>query len=155
MKRIIAASLLAISITAAPALAKDAAKVGVLDCDVSAGAGFIIGSSKEVSCTFKGDGTGRTERYEGSIGKLGIDIGVTGEASMAWIVFAVGKTGKGALEGSYVGAGAEATVGAGLGANVLVGGFERSINLQPLSVKGQTGLNVAAGLSSLTLEYVE
>jgi hypothetical protein len=154
MKRIIAASLLAMSITTAPAFA-DAAKVGVLECDVSAGAGFIIGSSKEVNCTFKGDGTGRTERYTGSIGKLGIDIGVTGEASMAWIVFAAGQTGKGALEGSYGGAGAEATVGAGLGANVLVGGFERSINLQPLSVKGQTGLNIAAGLSSLTLEYVD
>lgn len=153
MKRIIAASLLALSFTAAPAFA-DAAKVGVLECDVSAGAGFIIGSSKEVACTFKRD-DGGTENYTGSLGKLGIDIGVTGEASMAWIVFAVGKTGKGALEGTYGGAGAEATAGAGLGANVLVGGFDRSINLQPLSVKGQTGLNVAAGLSSLTLDYVE
>jgi hypothetical protein len=154
MKRIIAASILALTVTAAPAFAERGVKVGVLDCDVSAGAGFIIGSSKEVSCIFKGD-NGRTENYTGSLGKLGVDIGVTGEASMAWIVFAPGKVNKGALEGSYGGAGAEATVGAGLGANVLVGGFEKSINLQPLSVKGQTGLNVAAGLSSLTLDYVK
>ena len=74
---------------------------------------------------------------------------------MAWIVFAPGKVNKGSLEGSYNGASAEATAGAGLGANVLVGGFENGINLQPLSVKGQTGVNVAAGLTSLSLDYVE
>lgn len=154
MKRIIAASILALAVTAAPALAKSGVKVGILDCDVSAGAGFLIGSSKDVSCTFKGD-NGRREEYRGSLGKLGLDIGVTGEASMAWIVFAPGKVNKGALEGTYGGAGAEATVGAGLGANVMVGGFEKTINLQPISVKGQTGLNIAAGLSSLRLDYVK
>ena len=154
MKTTIAASLLALTLAAAPALARDGVKAGVLDCDVSAGIGMIIGSSKAVQCTFKGSG-GRVEHYEGKIGKLGIDIGATGEASMAWIVFAPGKVNKGALEGSYNGVSAEATVIAGLGANVLVGGFEKSINLQPLSVKGQTGLNVAAGLASLSLNSVD
>ena len=154
MKRIIMASLLAASVCAAPAFAREGVKVGVLDCDVSAGIGMIIGSSKSVQCTFKGDG-GRVERYEGKIGKLGIDVGATAETSMAWIVFAPGKVNRGALEGTYSGASAEATVIAGLGANVLVGGFEKSINLQPLSVQGQTGLNVAAGLASLSLNSVD
>ena len=154
MKTTIAASLLALTLAAAPAFAKDGVKAGVLDCDVSAGIGLIIGSSKAVQCTFKGGG-GRVERYEGKIGKLGVDIGVTGEASMAWLVFAPGKVNNGALEGSYNGVSAEATVVAGLGANVLVGGFEKSINLQPVSIKGQTGLNVAAGLTSLSLHSVD
>ena len=153
MKRLIAASLFAVALTAAPALAKDGVKVGVLECDVSAGIGLILGSSKSVDCVFKRDG--RDERYSGKLGKLGVDIGATGEAAMAWVVFAPGKVNRGALEGSYNGAGAEATVVAGLGANVMIGGFEKSINLQPLSIKGQTGLNVAAGLTSLSLQHVD
>jgi hypothetical protein len=154
MKRIIAASLAVLALSALPASAASGVKVGVLECDVSAGIGLIIGSSKGVDCVLKRS-NGRNEHYTGKLGKLGVDIGATGKASMAWLVFAPGKVGKGALEGSYGGAGAEATVIAGLGANVLVGGFEKSINLQPLSVKAQTGLNVAAGLSSLTLNYVK
>ena len=154
MKSIIAASLVSLALAAGPAFAKSGIKVGVLECDVSAGIGLIIGSSKAVNCAFKRD-NGEVERYEGKLGKLGVDIGVTGEASMAWLVFAPGKVNSGSLEGSYGGAGAEATAGAGLGANVLIGGFDKSINLQPLSVKGQTGLNVAAGLTSLSLDHVE
>ena len=154
MKHIVVAATALLMLAAVPASAKSAAKVGVLDCDVAAGVGFIIGSSKSVDCVFKRD-NGKVERYSGKLGKLGVDIGVTGEASMAWLVFAVGSVENGALEGSYGGAGAEATVIAGLGANVLVGGFDKSINLQPLSVKGQTGINVAAGLTSLSLDRVK
>ena len=72
---------------------------------------------------------------------------------MAWAVFAPGKINKGALKGSYTGASAEATVAVGLGANVLVGGFKKGINLQPISFQAQTGLNIAAGVGSLKLRY--
>lgn len=154
MKHLLAAGALSLAFAATPALARDGVKVGVLDCDISAGVGLIIGSSKSVDCVFKRD-SGRIERYSGKLGKLGVDIGATGEASMAWLVFAPGSVRNGALQGTYAGAGAEATVVAGLGANVLIGGFNKSINLQPLSVKGQTGLNVAAGLTSLTLHRVK
>lgn len=153
MKKLIAltavACALAVAPVVTPAQAKAGVKSGILTCDVSAGMGVIIGSSKSVACTFKGGG--RTEHYTGRIGKLGVDIGYTGKASMAWIVFAPGKVKSGALQGTYTGASAQATVLAGLGANVLVGGFEKTINLQPVSVQGQTGLNVAAGLASLSL----
>lgn len=148
----LAAALAVACVAVAPAYAKTGVKAGVLSCDVSPGAGFIIGSSKDVACTFKGN-AGRVEHYQGSIDKLGIDVGVTGRASMAWLVFAPGKLGKGALAGSYSGASAQATVVAGLGANVLLGGSGKSIALQPLSVQAQTGLNLAAGLASLTLNY--
>jgi hypothetical protein len=126
-------------------------KVGVLKCHADRGIGWIIGSSKDVDCVFQPSGGGRSEHYSGSIGKLGLDLGITEETVLGWIVFAPGKMKRGSLKGSYTGAGAEATVGLGLGANVLVGGFSKSINLQPISLQAQTGLNVAAGVSSLHL----
>jgi Protein of unknown function (DUF992) len=128
-------------------------KVGVLTCRVDGGVGFIIGSSKDVECVFKGT-NGRRENYIGTMGKLGVDIGVTTDTRVAWLVFAPGKLKAGSLKGSYQGASAEATVGIGLGANVLVGGFKKSINLQPVSVQAQTGLNIAGGLASLNLRSV-
>lgn len=129
-------------------------KVGVLNCHIAGGVGFLIGSSKNVECTFKRSGGGR-EHYVGSIGKLGVDVGITDETVLGWVVFAPGKVSRGALKGSYTGASAEATVGLGVGANVLVGGFRKGINLQPLSLQAQTGLNVAAGVASLHLRPAE
>jgi hypothetical protein len=126
-------------------------KVGVLTCYIEGGAGFIIGSSKDADCTFKPAHGGKREQYSGTIGKLGVDLGVTTDATLVWAVFAPGKIKRGALKGSYTGANAEATVGIGLGANVLVGGFKRGINLQPISIQAQRGLNVAAGIASLSL----
>jgi Protein of unknown function (DUF992) len=149
MKKILSVALVALAAASAPAFA-GGVKIGVLNCRVEGGAGFIIGSSKEVDCEFKRAGGGR-EYYVGNIGKLGIDVGVTTDTVIGWVVFAPGKTKRGSLKGSYTGASAEATVGLGLGANVLVGGFKKSINLQPLSLQAQTGLNVAAGIASLNL----
>jgi len=147
------AGFAALSLVFAPAAeAKSVVKIGTLRCVVPPGVGLIIASSKEVRCNFKPQG-GRTEYYRGSTGKLGLDIGITNKSYLAWTVFAPGMPGPGALNGTYVGASAQATAGAGLGANVLVGGAN-GINLQPISVQGQTGLNVAAGLGSLTLNGV-
>lgn len=129
----------------------DAVRAGVLSCEVSGGAGFVFGSSKSLSCTFELS-EGRTERYTGSINKFGLDIGVTGPATMTWVVLApTSNIGEGALAGSYVGASAEATAGVGGGANLLVGGSDDTISLQPLSVQGQTGLNAALAVSELVL----
>lgn len=152
MKKFIVLSFLALGL-AAPAEA-GAVKVGVLSCGIEGGVGYIIGSSKAIECVFEPAGGGKREHYEGRIRKLGVDIGVTGRSVVAWAVFAPGRTRAGALDGYYAGASAEAAVAAGLGANVLVGGFNQSINLQPLSFQGQTGLNVAAGIAGLRLDYV-
>lgn len=151
MKKIALAALVALGLTAAPALAKDGVKIGVLTCDVSGGVGMIIGSKKSVDCVFEGT-VGKRDYYKGSIGKFGLDVGVTGKGVMAWAVFAPGQVNRGALAGNYVGASAEASVAVGLGANVLVGGSNKSIALQPLSVQAQTGLNIAAGVASLHLK---
>jgi hypothetical protein len=126
-------------------------QVGLLQCDVSGGVGLIIASQKELICNFR-NSRGEYEVYTGAIRKFGLDIGATAGGQMAWSVFAPsGWVSRGALAGVYAGATAEATVGAGLGANVLVGGSDRSVALQPLSIQGQTGLNVAVGVADLIL----
>lgn len=132
------------------AQAQNRVRAGVLTCSVSGGIGLILGSQKATACTFR-PRRGPAERYAGVIRKFGLDIGATRRGVITWAVFSSGRPGPRALAGSYVGATAEATVGAGLGANVLVGGFNRSISLQPVSVSGQTGLNFALGVGDLEL----
>jgi len=149
-----AAAVAALGLSAPAADAKSGVKIGVLTCEIEGGVGLIIVSSKKVDCVYQPSSGGRPERYEGRMRKLGVDIGVTNQTILAWAVFAPGKTKRGALEGTYVGATAEATVVAGLGANVLIGGFKKTISLQPLSVQVQTGLNVAAGVAGLYLDFV-
>ena len=150
MKKIALAAVLALGLVTTPAFAKSGVKIGVLTCDVSGGVGMIIASSKAVDCVFEGT-VGSREHYRGSIGKFGLDIGVTRKGVMAWAVFAPGKINRGALAGNYAGASAEATVAVGLGANVLVGGSNKTIALQPLSVGAQVGVNIAAGIGEIEL----
>ncbi|CTQ55337.1 hypothetical protein LP7551_03878 [Roseibium album] len=133
------------------------AQVGLLTCSVEGGAGFIIGSRKKLSCLFERSDGLPNETYSGVISKFGIDIGQTTASKIAWGVFAPSKAvaNTGRLAGSYGGISGEVTVGLGLGANVLIGGFDKSIALQPLSLQTQTGINIAAAISSLTLEGVQ
>jgi Protein of unknown function (DUF992) len=127
-------------------------KAGTLSCDVAGGIGMIIASQKSVTCRFNPAAQGwQSEIYVGSISKFGLDIGATSSGEMVWAVFAGGSPAPGALAGNYAGATAEATVAVGLGGNVLVGGSNRTIALQPLSVTGQAGLNLAVGVASLEL----
>ena len=156
LKRLLAATALA-AVFVVPQFATqeaDAASgvnVGSLNCNVAGGVGFIFGSSKDISCVFtKPDGT--AERYHGDIDKYGVDIGFTAEGYMVWAVFAPGQVQNGALAGTYSGATADVAVGLGLGANVLVGGSSKQIALQPVSIEGMTGLNVAAGFGQITLK---
>ena len=138
---------------AGPAHAQGGVQVGSLTCNVAGGWGFVFGSSKAVRCTFARAG-GRPEHYAGSINKFGVDIGYTQGGVLVWGVFApTANLAPGALSGTYVGATGSATVGVGAGANVLVGGSNRTISLQPVSIEGNTGLNIAAGIGSITLRY--
>jgi len=126
-------------------------KVGTLTCDISAGIGLIITSKKELTCMFTPSRPGPREVYVGSITKFGLDVGATAGGEMVWAVYAPTDRRHGALAGHYGGASAEATVGAGLGANALVGGNNRTVTLQPISVQGQVGLNLAAGVAEIDL----
>lgn len=130
-----------------------AVKAGVLTCNVASGFGFIFGSSRAVNCTFS-PGGGPPQHYAGAINKFGVDIGYVQSALIVWAVLApTTNPGPGSLAGTYAGATGSATVGVGVGANVLVGGSGNSISLQPLSIEGNTGLNVAAGIAEMTLTF--
>jgi hypothetical protein len=139
---------------AGSAEAQERVQAGTLGCDISAGIGLIIGSQRTVSCEFTPSLPGPVEFYTGTISKFGIDIGATAGGVMTWVVYAPTSRSIGGLAGNYGGATAEATLVAGLGANVLVGGSNRTVALQPLSVQTQVGLNVAAGVAGLHLRYM-
>lgn len=125
-------------------------KLGILSCHERSGWGFIFGASNAVRCTFSSGDT--VERYDGSISKFGLDIGYQQSGVLLWEVLApTDHVGAGALAGHYGGLTAGAAVVVGLAANGLVGGSTSSISLQPLSIEGTTGLNVAAGIADLTL----
>jgi uncharacterized protein DUF992 len=127
-------------------------RVGVLTCNVSSGFGFVFGSSRAVNCTFSPGPGARPEHYTGAINKFGVDIGYLQGGVIVWGVFApTANLGPCSLAGTYAGATGSATIGVGLGANVLVGGSANSIALQPVSIEGTTGLNVAAGIAEMSL----
>ena len=151
----IAAALTAVfgaaSALISPASAASGIAVGMLTCNVSSGWGFIVGSSRSLNCTLTGT-NGVVEHYAGNVTKFGADIGYTSGGVIVWTVVApVAAMHPGALGGAYAGATGSATVGVGVGANVLVGGSNNTIALQPLSIEGNTGLNVAAGIASIQL----
>jgi hypothetical protein len=112
-------------------------QIGILECRGGASIGFIVGSVTNLGCVLRAEGLPE-DRYVATIRKVGLDLGITEESALAWGVYAP------VAQGSV-------SIGVGVGGNVLVGGSANSIALQPLSVQGQVGLNVAAGLESLEL----
>lgn len=152
MKRaFLLASLLAGAVLSQPAVAQDTVAIGTLTCTGGEGVGLILGSQKSYRCSFS-KSTGQTESYAATVTKVGLDIGITGKTVMVWTVLATGNdVREGMLAGNYAGAAADASIGVGGGANVLVGGSSDSIILQPVSVQGQTGLNIAVGVAGMTL----
>src|SRR5437763_14042019 len=152
-RTIVLAAFAALASSIAGALAQQVQRVqvGVLECRGGASIGFIVGSVTNLGCVFRADGIPE-DRYIATIRKVGLDLGITQESALAWGVFApTARLGPGALSGDYVGAQGSASVGVGAGGNALFGGSANSIALQPLSVQGQVGINIAAGLESLEL----
>jgi len=135
---------------AGSAAAQGGVNLGTLNCNAASSWGFVLGSTRELACTYSGGG--RVEYYRGQISRFGVDIGYTASGILLWGVIApTAQLRPGDLAGTYGGATASATVGVGLGANALIGGNGNSVTLQPLSVEGTTGLNVAGGVASMTL----
>jgi Protein of unknown function (DUF992) len=143
-----AAALLA---SLAGAIAQQRVQVGVLECRGGSSIGFIVGSVTNLGCVLRVNGA-PDDSYVATIRKVGLDIGITQESALAWAVYApVARLGPGDLSGNYGGAQGSASIGVGLGGNVLVGGSANSIALQPLSVQGQVGINLALGVEGLEL----
>ena len=129
-------------------------EVGNLSCDVSAGTGYVFGSTKEVTCKFNPAQEGLPDEiYTGTINRYGVDIGKTTDGKMSWLVLAptADDYASGALDGTYGGVGAEATAGVGVGANIMTGGSDKTFALQPVSVQAQKGVNLAVGIAELEL----
>ena len=138
----------------ASANAVPAVRAGVLQCHGGQNVGFVVGSVANLQCVFESEGQ-RPDLYVATVRRIGLDLGVTEQTRFTWAVNAPsGRLGYGDLAGSYGGVGANASVGVGGGGNFLVGGPNNSYALQPVSVQGQTGLNVSAGIAGLDLEPV-
>lgn len=147
---IVAGALMVVSSAHA---AQGGVKVGVLTCNVEPGWSYVVGSTRPLECSYAPN-KGRGEHYIGKVQKVGVDIGYVDGATIVWAVIApTSDIRPGALEGDYGGASASVAVGIGAGANVLIGGFDKSITLQPISVEGQTGVNLAVSISSINLEH--
>jgi len=146
----IAAVTLALSVPSAQAQPQRL-QVGQLTCSLSASVGLLVGSQRNVNCIFRGAPSEPEEAYTGTMTRVGLDVGFTTGGIISWTVFADTNRYAGMLAGTYGGPTAEVSVAAGLGANVLVGGSRRTVALQPLSVQGQVGLDIGAGISALDL----
>ena len=158
MKNFVLAGLAILPLAATPAFAQEGVELGVLECTIEGGTGFIIGSKKDLACTFKPtENSFAPESYFGVVNKFGLDIGTTEDAFMQWLVLAPSMNiyAPGALAGDYVGASAEASAVVGAGANLLIGGSSKSFTLQPISVQSQTGLNLAVGVSQFQLRSAD
>lgn len=132
--------------------AQSQVSIGVLTCTGGEGVGLILGSKKSYACSFAPANGGAPENYHATITKIGLDIGITGKTMIVWTVLASSEpSAPGVLVGNFVGASADVALGIGGGAKVLVGGSSKSIVLQPFSIQGQTGLNLAAGIAAMTL----
>lgn len=137
---------------AVPAFGQATIKAGTLTCRGGEGVGLVLGSKKTYDCRYVSASGKFSDDYEASVTRIGLDLGVTKEAVIVWTVFSSSdKLADRALVGNYVGASADVAVGIGGGANVLVGGSNDSIVLQPLSVEGQTGLNLAVGVAEMKI----
>jgi len=135
------------------ASAQEFTRVGTLACDVSKGIGLFVVEKQTLTCAFTPVGGGAADNYTGSIDQFGVALGEVKEGHLIWAVLAASSgLQPGALAGAYTGAGANASLVVGAGANVLVGGGDRAFSLQPISVEGQKGINIAAGITTVTLK---
>ncbi len=152
IKKLACAAALATTVFAAAPASAGNLRLGTLDCTIDGGVAYVVTSNKGVSCLFRPSHHGPSEVYTGVVSKLGVDLGQTHQGQLIWAVLAATHTREpGDLAGNYYGVNAEASIVTGGGANLLLGGFNRSFVLQPLSVQAQTGLNLAVAATSLQL----
>jgi len=153
LSAIICTAALLVSITPSSAQQPKRVQAGTLACNMGPSVGLIIGSHQKLKCVFRPSNGGAAESYRGVVNRLGLDLGITAGGKMIWGVYAPTKgLAPHALAGTYVGGSGDISLGVGVGANALVGGSNRTVALQPLSVEGQVGVNLALGIAGLRLE---
>jgi hypothetical protein len=145
-----------LSLLAGPSIAQGQySRSGLLSCAMAPTIGLIVGSRQTMTCQFQPDRGGMTERYVGVINRIGLDLGFTAGGAMGWAVLTSADVPvRGGLAGSYFGGSGDISLGVGVGANVMFGGSNRSVALQPVSIEGQVGVNLAVGIANLQLRPV-
>ena len=153
MSRLAILATLVVVLVAGASMAQAATQVGVLECRGGPRVGLIVGGFQRLNCVFKPK-VGVVQNYRATEGRVGLDVGITAGTALLWAVFAPSENLEpGSLAGKYGGVSGDIALGLGVGANALIGGSNRSIALQPLSVEGQVGVSLAAGVSGITLRY--
>jgi|SRR5215831_10157321 hypothetical protein len=148
-----AAGLFCLALVTTPAHAY--VEAGTLNCRSPGASSYIVFSARLFDCVFVPANGARPQYYQGAVQRFGAQIGFTNDVALGWAVFAAtSRLGPGALAGGYVGASGGVAIGIGVAANGLVGGLNNSFALQPISVEGQTGLNVIATVTGLELRAV-
>ncbi|MEM0906225.1 MAG: DUF992 domain-containing protein [Pseudomonadota bacterium] len=141
-----------VAASSAPASAASV-RIGTLTCTLTGDSNKVIYSTQSFDCDFAPT-SGPRENYEGQIRQIGVNLEFTNTLTLVWAVLApANPSAAGVLAGTYVGAAASASVGIGVGGKVLVGGSDKSISLQPVSVSGSTGGGADIGVERFTLEY--
>ena len=154
--RLFAVAAVTLVASFAGAHAQQQVQAGILECEGGKNVSYVVGSTTELQCVFRSNSGAPVEPYIAHVQRFGLDLGVTEQTGLAWAVNAPSyRLGHGALAGHFGGVGANATVGVGFGANLLVGGSDNSISLQPLSLQGQTGLSAVAGVVNVDLRPVD
>jgi hypothetical protein len=153
--RLASAALLCAAVLTSAAPAQAAVQAGILTCRGGPSVGLIVGSVQRFTCVFRpSDRTQPAQNYSGQVGRVGLDLGITFGSRLAWAVFAPSRTvAPGALAGTFVGGSASVALGLGAGANALIGGSQNAFALQPLSVEGMAGFNLAVGASGFRLTH--
>lgn len=158
--RLYTSGLLTVAATAgllglgSPANAQSGAPSGRLSCNVGAGIGRVVTSQRPMECRFT-PRRGPVQRYTGIVRNFGIDLGTIRSTTMSWRVYGpYARAPLGALSGRYVGATAGVSAGVGASGNLLVGGEGNEVTLQPLSLQGSRGVNVALGVTGFELTAI-
>jgi hypothetical protein len=134
-----------------PAAHADVA-VGMLTCRSPQPSSYILASATNYNCVFQ-PVAGGAQLYEGTIYRVGAQVGTSSNTTLVWAVFALtAPTGPVQLAGSYAGASAGAAFVIGARANALVGGLPNAFTLQPASLEGESGFNAVATVTGLALQ---
>ena len=127
--------------------------IGSLTCNIAAGTGYVLASSKKMDCVFLGKDGISTAQYEGTINKVGIDIGYTKAVHTIWRVYSLGSDRKAnQIAGTYVGEQGTAAAGSQAGGNWIYGGPNAEIGMVASGIVKDAGYNLAMGVAEMTIK---
>ena len=125
--------------------------MGTLTCSLSASIGLVVGSQRNVSCLFRGTSGEPDEPYTGTMTRVGLDVGLTTGSVIFGRCSRTRTATKGCSPAPIPGRRQKCPLPLVSAPTSSSAGSNRTLALQPLSVQGQIGLDIAAGVGSLDL----